>query len=554
MILAIETGIGILGLAVRGDRGRSERSTGGELQPEQGKQPSTGGENAYSIIGPVEGWGVAVLALSSWLVALSSWLIAHSSQPIIERLLALGFELWALGSGLEWFMAHSPQLIAHGSQPIIEQLLALGSGLWAMSSTLYALSPTPYALSFIFLSLAPLALGMASEGETIRQLRSQLINDPQTKFGVHLRNYLIKLKILELKGYLKGLIVYPFIGIDVFPAQVGKVVGINNRDERAILFDDMQEEPDIYLPAQIDLSVIRRNLIYKSPFDALDVDTVATLALQARPAIGGARGDLSEVTLILKGLNLASYNSVDNPQDWLNDPKLVYTNYIAPLSKRLLKPGDHILLFDEDLVYKESLLQSGGYEEVDTEFAGRDYETIGPQAQRHPSSQHRKQLSGDVLGVGINAAVFILLHRSISKAKQNRKLAAGEGIERQSQSAVRSIDQPPQPAPPSGSEETLQEEDSQQRFMAWTGGVAGLLVGLIVVVAMAKLPDSSEGSGKSRGGRPVSRELQVLRRYLRFVRFVMRNDPGRRTKLTQGAIAEKLHLQQSQIFREFKKT
>lgn len=186
-------------------------------------------------------------------------------------------------------------------------------------------------------------------------------------FKTGLGNYLTTLKILRIKGILRGLIVYPVIGIDVVPAQVGTVIGINNRRTYEFIKEDIRQNPHLY--PGINLYTVVRHLTYISGVDILDIDSVA----KAMP------NHNYHIALIFKGMYfLGSYTF--NP-DWVSEasPEEFFTRYLHPLCDRMLKAGDDIILFNKDIKFAGFFINSGEYENIESGMRGNETESLSRQ-------------------------------------------------------------------------------------------------------------------------------------------------------------------------------
>jgi len=231
---------------------------------------------------------------------------------------------------------------------------------------------------------------------------SRDLNLKEKVFMKELKNYIIKLKILAILGAVHDLVVYPFIGLDIFPAQICETLGMNNRSDTHILYDDINMNLETYKSAGVDINTIRQSLKYRIISERLSVDEILHLARETG-------SEERHVTLMLKGFDwLKGYSF--NP-DWTLDPDILARDYLLPLCKRLLKPGDHIVAFDRDMKYCRYLIESGEYEEVQLDIdTGKVMNPLfldKTLPARQPSSYER-HLSRDVVEVGCN---FIVLKK-----------------------------------------------------------------------------------------------------------------------------------------------
>lgn len=231
----------------------------------------------------------------------------------------------------------------------------------------------------------------------IAMLREQIVVEPKATFTTHLNNYLTMLKILRIKGILKGLIVYPFIGIDIFPALFEDVLGVNNRYELEKLYQDIAENPGVYCNmTKTDLSIISSRLSYQNA-DALNIGSMIRL-------IAGAGSGYKSTTLLLKGLSFArNYTGANNSNKFFGESyRKIFVEYLLPLCGRILKTGDHIVLFNSDVTaFKDFLLATGEYEEVEL---GINIDTTIDIRISHASRQpyiRNLGLSKDVLEAGV---------------------------------------------------------------------------------------------------------------------------------------------------------
>ncbi|MFH1305566.1 MAG: hypothetical protein ABIH74_04130, partial [Candidatus Omnitrophota bacterium] len=179
-----------------------------------------------------------------------------------------------------------------------------------------------------------------------------------------------------------------------------RTIGINNRDNRHFIFHDMEERPEVYASAGVNMDLIKRSLVYKRS-NALDPNKVVKLTDRVRGRDGG------HTALILKGLSWAWEYSM-NPR-WTRDPREVSKRYLLPLCEKLLKPGDHIIAFDGDIEYCDYLIMTGKYKKVDL---GIDENVVmGSRFREESGGLHLcdgKWLSTDMFKVGYE---FIVLEK-----------------------------------------------------------------------------------------------------------------------------------------------
>ncbi|MCX5678345.1 MAG: hypothetical protein NTY76_04480 [Candidatus Omnitrophica bacterium] len=246
----------------------------------------------------------------------------------------------------------------------------------------------------------------------VEALQSQIRQVPKVYFEDHIKNYVIRLKILAILGILDGIAVYPMMGIDVFPAQFCRTVGINSGNYIDYMFHEIEvTKPEVYNAAGVDPSIIRNSLIYEKD-DILDINGIISHVNRNR--ISGE----DHTALILKGVSwLKKYGF--NPK-WSLNAAETCREYLIPLCDKLLKAGDHIVAFNEDMEYCDWLIKTGEYEEVDL---GIDKDILmSPDMKSLAQPVNDKgELSRDVFEVG---ADFIVLRK---KPKILPQLTSGKG-------------------------------------------------------------------------------------------------------------------------------
>ncbi|MFC1808260.1 PCC domain-containing protein, partial [Candidatus Omnitrophota bacterium] len=238
--------------------------------------------------------------------------------------------------------------------------------------------------------------------KAVKILQGQIVQAPKEEFGVHFKNYVIRLKILCIFDILDGLVVYPFTGLDIFLAQFCKTLALNSKDSRDSLYRDMKEKSDLYRNAGVNVEQILngRGLYYKIYDLIFDPEKI-----QEAGALANSHKDPnnSHTTLILKGADYIKGGIA--PSVGVNTD-VIFEKFLSPLTEKMLDSGDHIVLFDADMKYSRHFIDTGAYEEVRLDI---DYDkTMSPQLFDSSKPSYQPGISPDSIFIGAN---FIVLKK-----------------------------------------------------------------------------------------------------------------------------------------------